>query len=430
MRKIALLLAIIVVLSTAISFGTNQATAQSTNELKLYVTGDNVTVENSYYRITFNLSMGAQVYSWQVKEGSNLVNLVESSPIAPTLSLDFYTVKSPKSTGISYGNKTVNITSSSLMLGKWKADVMENRSKLLVLKFYPVSQDALGQIEPLNLNMLVYFYADQPYIDVYYLIENPTHTPVYPEKIVGDATFFLSFFVYNHNETMSQWNGTLLYNSLKEDKLVFKHDIRSEYLLTVRDGNLQALGAFSNSTKEISLISPIAINPEYILVSTTVHKASPNIKGIEYKVGYAIEKIDPLSSEHIGLRVTYGLSYPCTLQALHIIELYNVTNPSAVGAFNVYKDTFPSKIVQLNNTIKGLKEAKDNLLKKIDELNYQIQYWKGNSTYWKANYAVAKESIASCRADVDRASTISVVGALLGIIIGFIGGAVFYKKRY
>jgi len=430
MRRIALLLVIIVVLSTAISFGTNQVIAQSAGGLNLYISDNNVTVENKYYEITFNLSMGAQIYSWKVKEGNSIVDLVESSPIAPTLSLDFYTVKSVKSVELTYENKTVNLTSSSLMLGTWKAEVVKNTSNLLVLKFYPLSQDALNQIKPLNLNMIVYFYADQPYIDVYYVIENPTHTPVYPKKIIGDATLFLSFVVYNHGETMSQWNGTLLYNSLKENELVFKHNIVSEYLLTVRDGDLQALGAFSNSTKEVSLISPIAVNPEFVLISTTIHKSSPSIKGVEYKVGYIIDKIDPLSSKHIGLRITYGLSYPCTLQALNIIELYNITNPSAVSTFNEYKDSFPRKIIQLNNTIKGLSEARDNLLKKIDKLNYQIEYWKGNATYWKTEYIITKEHIASCKADVDRASTISVVGTLLGIIVGFVGGAIFYKKRY
>ena len=430
MRRIALLLLIIVILSTAISFEANQAIAQSASGLTLYISGSNVTVENNYYEITFNLSMGAQIYSWKVKEGNTLVDLVESRPVAPTLSLDFYTVKSVKSVEMTYENKTVNVTSSSLMLGTWEAEVIENTSNLLVLKFYPVSQDALNQIKPLKLNMIAYFYADQPYIDVYYVLENPTHTPVYPGKILGDTTLFLSFVVYNHGEKMSQWNGTFLYNSLREDKLVFKHDIVSEYLLTVRDGDLQALGAFNNSTKEVSLVSPIASSPDYMLISSTIHINSLSIRGVEYKVGYVVDKIDPLSSKHIGLRITYGLSYPCTLQALNIIELYNVTNPSTAGAFNEYKDTFPSKIIQLNNTIKKLSEDKDNLLKKIDSLNYQIDYWKGNATYWKTEYEVSRGSMASYRADVDRASTISVAGTLLGLIVGFLGGAVFYKKRY
>jgi hypothetical protein len=173
MRRIALLLAIIVVLSATASLGANHVVAQSTaNKLESYISGNNVTVENRYYRITFNLSMGAQIYSWQVREGDSFVNLVESSPVAPTLSLDFYTVNSPKSIMVAYDNGTVNITSTSLMLGQWKANVMEDTSELLILKFYPVSPDALNQIKPLNLSMLVYFYADQPFIDVYYLFEN------------------------------------------------------------------------------------------------------------------------------------------------------------------------------------------------------------------------------------------------------------------
>ncbi|MEB3846257.1 MAG: hypothetical protein GSR83_04320 [Desulfurococcales archaeon] len=429
MRKTGLLLLLLIITPALASLAYIPANAQpSGSNLNVYLKGDNLTVTNRYYEITFNLSLGARITSWVLNEGNSQVNLVEAGPVSPTLSIDFYTTKYVKTTSVTYNNRTVNITSTALMLGKWNARIIENSSDSAIILFYPISMDALKQIEPLNLSMITYFYSDKPYIDVYYVISNPSNAPVYPKKLVGDSSFILKLTVFNAKEKIDDWNGTILYTSFENYKSVFRHDIKPAFVQLLHRENLLSAGLFNNNTREVSLISPLKGSPSFMDIKT--FDVPGSMKGVEYEVGYPIEKIAPGSSSEIGIRVVYGLVSPCTVESMNIQPLYKTMDPKDFAVYEAYKDDFPAKIVQLNNTVKGLREARDNLLKEIDELNNKVEYWKGNATYWKTEYTIVKEQIKSYSADARRASVISVIGAVLGLIIGFAGGAVFYRKRY
>jgi hypothetical protein len=429
MEKTGLLLLLLIITPAIASLAYTPVNAQFTgNDLNIYFKDDNLTVVNNYYRITFNLSLGARITSWILNEGKNQVNLVEAGPISPTLSVEFYTVKNTKTISVTYNNKTVNVTSTALMLGKWNAKIIENNTDFAAVLFYPAEADGLEQIKPLNLSMIAYFYTDKPYIDVYYVVSNPSNTPVYPQKIVGDTSFIVKLTVFNSREGIDDWNGTVLYTSFKNYKNTFRHDIKPAFVQLLHRENLLSTGVFNNGTREVSLIAPLRGSPSFIDIKT--FNVLGNQKGIVYEAGYPIEKIDPGSSSQVGIRVVYGLISPCTAESMNAQPLYKIMDPKGFTVYEAYKDEFTTKIIQLNNTVKGLREARDNLLKEIDELNNKVQYWKGNATYWKTEYTIIKEQINSYRADARRASVISVISSVLGLIIGFAGGVVFYKKKY
>ncbi len=406
----------------------SQEYASSKNGFSINMSDTNVTVENNYYRITIDLIKGARITEWTVKSGNNALDLVESESFMPSLSIVAYTRNETRNYTIEYGNETVTISSYPLLFEKWSASILKEENAYTAIEFTPSSR-AREQIEPLNLSVIAYFYKNEPYVDFYYVFKNDAGSPVTLKTIKGDADLFIDLVVYRKDMNIDQWLGSVSYNDPSKGSAGIEIGIRGMYQNTFKGKQLSFVGVYNNNSKLVSIASPLSGSPIYAEVYHKISLGSKTIDGIVYSVAYSIGTLKPFSERIIGLRIMYGTPSPCSMNSMNALLLYKELEPQEYSLYVEYKDGFPQTIRKLNNTVSGLREARDNLAKRIDELNYQVEYWKGNATYWKTEWKVLKEQLANQAATVKRASTVSVGAAILGVVIGFIGGYLFYRKR-
>ena len=139
-------------------------------------------VTNKYYTLVFDMQHGARLKAWIDAETGK--NYIWCGDYYPSLT-HIFMVEEPK-TMRNIGNLTVSYP-YPLMLEPWSYKVLVQQENLLIVEFYPAkpSSDLLKQTGGLVTYRIVAFYEDKPYIDVRYVLTNPTNETVSLTRIAG-----------------------------------------------------------------------------------------------------------------------------------------------------------------------------------------------------------------------------------------------------
>ena len=429
-KRIAFLTIILLVMPVYQVMGlTSVAQQEGQDNFTVSIANNTVIAANPYYSIKLNLTWGGRIVDWNITSGNQKIDLIQSDTFYPSLNFITYTGETPtQNFTIRDGNNTVNATYPyPLMYLPWNAELVYNGSDEKIIELTPTSEAAL-QLGPLELKEYIVFYKDTPYIDVFYVLANPTTDEVPLSSNLAGYGIVVELSAYTGLEQTPKWNHTYRAFSPSNAGEVFNHTIKSQNIVMIDASKEKVfyLGAFQAEEGYISIVSPLYTEPSLLKFSRTFLL---NTKLPIYALGYDVNSIPGDGNLTIGLRVLYSKSNPYWLSQLGADQLSAIIDNDTYSLYLKYRENFTAEIETLNNTIKGKDDYIKFLQERLQNVTSELNEVKENASYWKTEYNVIKQQVDEMlsRSKLDLAKTLAI--AIVGLLIGFYGGRVFEKKN-
>ncbi|HIE54027.1 MAG TPA: hypothetical protein EYP90_02400 [Chromatiaceae bacterium] len=367
--------------------------------LKYLMKKDLLVVENMYYNITIDLANGGRIVRWFSKLTNN-----EYIPYNRTNDILLY----PQAEIIAVN--PVGEYPYVLMNSKWESNVIVDTNETLVILLKPLmNSDIRRQLNNLNFTKVITFYKDTPYIDINYLITNPSNESRIICSILnelnGKCDYGLTIEWTVGNKSISGWYHIIkLQNSTGVYIIEGIYDGKTFGPLELGIQGVFWVGAYNKFSKDFAGI--LIKEPNTVYTAYLSNKIN-NFSVIRFRVSFNKTAIAPLSAISYNIRVYYGPYSPRWLEesgfkglAKHIddiefsryetlvtygIELLKereeVINElkNSLTTLNMSLQTCLNQLETFKKVYNDLQKEYDDLLNKVKDLENNLALYVGIS---------------------------------------------------
>ncbi len=326
-------------------------------------------VTNRYYTLVFDLKHGGRLKAWIDRNTGR--NYVGCGDYYPSLT-HIFMAENPGVMG-HIDNLTVSYP-YPLMLSEWNYTVLVKQNNMLLVEFYPVKGNSW--VEKQTGGLLTYriiaFYGDKPYIDVRYIITNPTNKTVTLSEIAGKPGGLvedISLLAGNSSKALKNWYPMAAY---RNDGMIsvsaFNISLAGEIHRSV-----YWLGFLNNATHEFA--GMVVLEPE--LVASYGFKSGyygrPVLRAY---VKYGRISLSPGEPFEISLRIYYGEGNLKWLDEAGFWSLARLISPEEYAKYRELADN-PLNATSILKEYAELREEVADLREKNSSLQLQANELKG-----------------------------------------------------
>ena len=322
---------------------------------------------------------------------------------------------------------------SSLAKGPWSANVLENTTERVVIALKP-SSEALEDISPLNLTMILTLTRGQSLPIFTIILENPSNDPIQLKSYsLDNETLGLEFLFKTCTEEPHKWLFSAGYMTSSGPHIVTLENPNGTSPSEFFPANSTFIGALNYYVENSTPTMVEVLESSSLSYYTAYKDATGNIvlKAFTNEIIVA-----PHSRITITVRAGLLLVKPALLYGVTSASLLPLID-SSVYPQSVEEEANHDKIVKnltsqidslrsrLNNTISQLdncQKSKNNLTEKINELRELLDTCKIDKD-------ILKNQTAKLRHNLDSASLKIAVFSTISLLVGVAGGYLIRQRK-
>ena len=369
------------------------------------------TVENQYYTIVINLNKGARVIKWFSKESNrDYIPYIVSKE--GNISGTQIEVLAPNPVG-EYPYV--------LMDSKWEYEILHKDNFTLIIKFKPkLTEDVRKQLGGLEFSKVFTFYDDVPYVDIEYVVTNPTdEVKTVCTSLRGGCDVGLIIEWGSGNKTVGSVEYYVKYQN--SSGIFVTNGTLGKVSLGPWEGNYEGLFWASIYTKVIKDVAAYLIMQPYTVLNATLTVVPGNQTWINTIIVFKKVVLGPKSSITYGLRVYYGPfkvrwlvegGFKGLAEAIDEAEFSKYLSIVSVG-FDLLKER--------DKAISELKTGLNTLNLSLQTCLGQLKTLQGSYSSLRNEYNDLQEKIKSVENNLALYTGVSLgIGLVIGVAVGYL----------